>query len=167
MAETIADYLVGLFRDKIPEELTVFIISMFPVVELRGGMIAAKLLGVDFLKAFLICYVGNIVPIPFILLFIRRIFEFLKRFNPTRKIVEKLESSSLRKSEKIKKTSKWGLLTFVAIPLPGTGGWTGSLVAALLDMRIKISFPVIALGVLIANLIMSVVSYGLLGAIGL
>lgn len=167
MAETIADYLVGLFRDKIPEELIVFIISMFPVVELRGGMIAAKLLGVDFLKAFVICYVGNIVPIPFILLFIRRIFEFLKRFNPTRKIVEKLESSSLRKSEKIKKTSKWGLLTFVAIPLPGTGGWTGSLIAALLDMRIKISFPVIALGVLIANLIMSVVSYGLLGAIGL
>lgn len=167
MAETIADYLVGLFRDKIPEELIVFIISMFPVVELRGGMIAAKLLGVDFLKAFVICYVGNIVPIPFILLFIRRIFEFLKRFNPTRKIVEKLESSSLRKSEKIKKTSKWGLLTFVAIPLPGTGGWTGSLIAALLDMRIKISFPVIALGVLIANLIMSVVSYGFLGAIGL
>lgn len=167
MAETIADYLVGLFRDKIPEELIVFIISMFPVVELRGGMIAAKLLGVDFLKAFVICYVGNIVPIPFILLFIRRIFEVLKRFNPTRKIVEKLESSSLRKSEKIKKTSKWGLLTFVAIPLPGTGGWTGSLIAALLDMRIKISFPVIALGVLIANLIMSVVSYGFLGAIGL
>lgn len=167
MAETIADYLVGLFRDKIPEELIVFLISMLPVVELRGGMIAAKLLGVDFIKAFVICYIGNIVPIPFILLFIRRIFEFLKRFNPTRKIVEKLETSSLRKSEKIKKTSIWGLLTFVAIPLPGTGGWTGSLIAALLDMRIKVSFPVIALGVLVANLIMSVVSYGLLGAIGL
>ncbi len=167
MAETIADYLVGLFQGKIPEELIVFIISMLPIVELRGGMIAAKLLGVDFIKAFVICYLGNILPIPFILLFIRRIFEFLKRFNPTRKIVEKLETSSLRKSEKIKKTSKWGLLTFVAIPLPGTGGWTGSLIAALLDMRIKISFPVIALGVLIANLIMSAFSYGLLGAIGL
>ncbi len=167
MAETIADYLVELFQGKIPEELIIFIISMFPVVELRGGMIAAKLLDVDFIKAFVICYVGNIIPIPFILLFIRRIFEFLKRFNPTRKVVEKLESSSLRKSEKIKKTSKWGLLTFVAIPLPGTGGWTGSLIAALLDMRIKISFPVIALGVLIANLIMSAFSYGLLGAIGL
>lgn len=167
MAETIADYLVGVFQGKIPEELIVFIISMLPVVELRGGMIAAKLLDVEFVKAFIICYIGNIVPIPFILLFIRRIFAFLKRFNPTRKIVEKLETSSLRKSEKIKKTSKWGLLTFVAIPLPGTGGWTGSLIAALLDMRIKTSFPVIALGVLIANLIMSAVSYGLLGAIGL
>ncbi|MBR4859004.1 MAG: small multi-drug export protein [Clostridia bacterium] len=167
MAETIADYLVGVFQGKIPEELIVFIISMLPVVELRGGMIAAKLLDVEFIKAFIICYLGNILPIPFILLFIRRIFNFLKRFSATEKLVEKLEASSLRKSDKIKKSRIWGLLTFVAIPLPGTGGWTGSLIAALLDMRIKISFPVIALGVLIANLIMSVFSYGLLGAIGL
>ncbi len=167
MAETIADYLVSVFQGKIPEELIIFFISMFPVVELRGGMIAAKLLDVEFIKAFIICYLGNILPIPFILLFIRRIFAFLKRFTATRKLVEKLETSSLRKSDKIKKSSVWGLLTFVAIPLPGTGGWTGSLIAALLDMRIKISFPVIALGVLIANLIMSVFSYGLLGAIGL
>lgn len=167
MAETIADYLVGIFRDKIPEELIIFIISMLPVVELRGGMIAAKLLDVEFFRAFVICYLGNILPIPFILLFIRRIFEFLKKFRATGKLVTKLEESSLRKSDKVKKGSRWGLLTFVAIPLPGTGGWTGALIAALLDMRIKISFPVIALGVLIANLIMSVVSYGLLGAIGL
>ena len=167
MAETIADYLVGVFQGKIPEELIVFIISMLPVVELRGGMIAAKLLDVEFIKAFIICYLGNILPIPFILLFIRRIFNFLKRFSATKKLVERLEASSLRKSDKIKKSSVWGLLTFVAIPLPGTGGWTGSLIAALLDMRIKISFSVIALGVLIANLIMSVFSYGLLGAIGL
>lgn len=167
MAETIADYLVGIFRDKIPEELIIFIISILPVVELRGGMIAAKLLDVEFFRAFVICYLGNILPIPFILLFIRRIFEFLKKFRATGKLVTKLEESSLRKSDKVKKGSRWGLLTFVAIPLPGTGGWTGALIAALLDMRIKISFPVIALGVLIANLIMSVVSYGLLGAIGL
>ena len=74
MAETIADYLVSIFQGKIPGELIVFIISMFPVVELRGGMIAAKLLDVELLKAFVICYLGNILPIPFILLFIRRIF---------------------------------------------------------------------------------------------
>lgn len=167
MTETIADYLVGLFQGTIPEELIIFLISMLPVLELRGGMIAAKLLGVELLKAFVICYIGNILPIPFILLFIRRIFQFLKRFKATAKLVDKLESSSMRKSEKVKKNSKWGLLTFVAIPLPGTGGWTGALIAALLDMRIKVSFPVIALGVLIANLIMSVFSYGLLGAFGL
>ncbi len=167
MTETITDYLVGIFQGTIPEELIIFIISMFPVLELRGGMIAAKLLDVELLKAFVICYVGNILPIPFILLFIRRIFEFLKKFKTTGKLITKLEESSMRKSEKVKKGSRWGLLAFVAIPLPGTGGWTGSLIAALLDMRIKISFPVIALGVLIANLIMSVFSYGLLGLLGL
>lgn len=167
MVETIADYLVGLFENSIPKELIVFIISMLPVVELRGGMIAAKLLDVELIKAFVICYFGNILPIPFILLFIRRIFAFLKKFPKIGKIITKLEESSLRKSEKVKKSSKWGLLAFVAIPMPGTGGWTGSLIAALLDMRIKISFPVIALGVLIANFIMSIFSYGLLGAIGL
>lgn len=167
MTEVIADYLVGIFQGAIPEELIIFLISMMPIVELRGGMIAAKLLEVELLRAFVICYIGNILPIPFILLFIRKIFEFLKKFSPTRKIVEKLESSSMRKSEKVKKGSKWGLLSFVAIPLPGTGGWTGALIAALLDMRIKISFPIIALGVLIANLIMSAFSYGLLGMFGL
>lgn len=167
MTQAITDYIVGIFQGSIPEELIIFLVSMLPVLELRGGMIAAKLLGVELLKAFVICYIGNILPIPFILLFIRKIFEFLKKFKVTAKLVNKLEASSLRKSDKIKKGSKWGLLTFVAIPLPGTGGWTGALIAALLDMRIKVSFPVIALGVLIANLIMSVFSYGLLGALGI
>lgn len=167
MTQAITDYIVGIFQGNIPEELIVFLVSMLPILELRGGMIAAKLLGVELLKAFVICYIGNILPIPFILLFIRKVFEFLKKFKVTAKLVNKLETSSLRKSDKIKKSSKWGLLTFVAIPLPGTGGWTGALIAALLDMRIKISFPVIALGVLIANLIMSVFSYGLLGLLGI
>ncbi len=167
MVETIVDYLVELFRDNIPKELIVFVISMLPIVELRGGMIAAKLLDIELLKAFVICYIGNILPIPFILLFIRKIFAFLKRFKRIGKVITKLEESSLRKSDKIKKNSRWGLFTFVAIPLPGTGGWTGSLIAALLDMRIKISFPIIALGVLTANFIMSIFSYGLLGALGL
>lgn len=167
MTETIAEALVGIFQGTIPEELIIFLVSMMPILELRGGMIAAKLLDVELLRAFVICYIGNILPIPFILLFIRKIFEFLKKFSPTKKLVEKLESSSMRKSEKVKKNSTWGLLTFVAIPLPGTGGWTGALIAALLDMRIKKSFPIIALGVLIANLIMSVFSYGLLGIFGL
>ena len=167
MTQAITDYIVGIFQGNIPEELIVFLVSMLPILELRGGMIAAKLLGVELLKAFVICYIGNILPIPFILLFIRKVFEILKKFKVTAKLVNKLETSSLRKSDKIKKSSKWGLLTFVAIPLPGTGGWTGALIAALLDMRIKISFPVIALGVLIANLIMSVFSYGLLGLLGI
>lgn len=167
MTEAITDYIVALFQGSIPKELIIFIISMLPVIELRGGMIAAKLLGVQLWKAFIICYFGNILPIPFILLFIRRIFHFLKKFGPTEKLVNKIELRSMRKSEKVQRSRNLGLLAFVAVPLPGTGGWTGALIAALLDIRIRTSFPIIAIGVLIANLIMSVFSYGLLGLIGI
>ena len=167
MVEHIVNSMVTFFKDTVPSELIVFFISLFPILELRGGMIAAKLLDVEFVKAFFICYVGNILPLPFILLFIRKIFQFLKKFESVGKMIEKLEIRSMRKSENVKKYRLWGLLAFVAIPLPGTGGWTGSLIAALLDMRISHSFPVIAFGILIANIIMSIFSYGLLGAIGL
>ena len=163
MTEALVDRIVDVFQGNVPKELIIFLVSMLPVLELRGGMIAAKLLGVPLLKAFVICYIGNILPIPFILLFIRKIFQFLKRFSGTRKIVEKLEVRSMRQSEKVKRWRNWGLLLFVAVPLPGTGGWTGALIAALLDIRIKTSLPIIALGVLIANLIMAAFSYGLLG----
>ena len=163
MTEALVDRIVDFFQGNVPKELIIFLVSMLPVLELRGGMIAAKLLGVPLLKAFVICYIGNILPIPFILLFIRKIFQFLKRFSGTRKIVEKLEVRSMRQSEKVKRWRNWGLLLFVAVPLPGTGGWTGALIAALLDIRIKTSLPIIALGVLIANLIMTAFSYGLLG----
>ncbi len=167
MVENIVNSMVDLFKDTVPSELIVFVISLFPILELRGGMIAAKLLDVEFIRAFVICYIGNILPIPFILLFIRKIFQFLKKFDKIGNLIEKLEIRSMRKSENVKKYRLWGLLAFVAIPLPGTGGWTGSLIAALLDMRISHSFPVIAFGILIANIIMSIFSYGLLGAIGL
>ena len=163
MTEALVDRIVDVFQGNVPKELIILLVSMLPVLELRGGMIAAKLLGVPLLKAFVICYIGNILPIPFILLFIRKIFQFLKRFSGTRKIVEKLEVRSMRKSEKVKRWRNWGLLLFVTVPLPGTGGWTGALIAALLDIRIKTSLPIIALGVLIANLIMTAFSYGLLG----
>lgn len=163
MTEALVDRIVDVFQGNVPKELIIFLVSMLPVLELRGGMIAAKLLEVPLLKAFVICYIGNILPIPFILLFIRKIFQFLKRFSGTRKIVEKLEVRSMRQSEKVKRWRNWGLLLFVAVPLPGTGGWTGALIAALLDIRIKTSLPIIALGVLIANLIMTAFSYGLLG----
>ena len=159
MAESFAQSIVEFFQDKIPAELIIFLISMLPILELRGGLIAAALLNVDFIPAFIICFIGNIIPIPFILLFIRRIFQFLKTKKGFSKIIEKLEIRSMRKSEKVKRWRNWGLLTFVAIPLPGTGGWTGALIAALMDIRIKSSFPIIALGVLIAGIIMSVVTY--------
>lgn len=159
MAESFAQTIVDFFKDKIPPELIIFFISMLPVLELRGGLIAAKLLGVEFVPAFIICYIGNIIPVPFILLFIRKIFQFLRDKKGFSKIIEKLEIRSMRKSEKVKRWRDWGLLAFVAIPLPGTGGWTGALIAALMDIRIKKSFPIIAIGVLIAGIIMSVITY--------
>jgi len=165
MSEQLAEYFVELFSGKISEELIVFIISMLPVLELRGGLIAAKLLGLDLLKAFGICFIGNIVPIPFILLFIRYIFNFLRRFPLFARLIDGLERRTRAKGEKVKKYQEWGLLAFVAIPLPGTGAWTGALIADIFDLRIKRAFPIICLGVLIGGIIMAIVSYGLLGLI--
>ncbi len=161
MAETLAQMFVELFQDKIPPELTVFVISLLPILELRGGMIAARLLEMNFFKAFAICYVGNMLPIPFIILFIKKIFEFLRRFKFFEKIIVRLEAKTERNKEKVLRYKSWGLLIFVAIPLPGTGGWTGALMAALLDIDMKRSLPIIALGVFIAGLIMSMLTYGI------
>ena len=161
MVETIVNELTVFFQDKIPEELIAFVISLCPVLECRGGMIAARLMEIPFLKAFLICYLGNMLPIPFIILFIRKIFEFLRRFKFFGKIIDKLEKKTEKNKDKVLKYEAWGLLLFVAIPLPGTGGWTGALMAALLDIRLKKSLPIIALGVLIAGFIMSGLTYGL------
>lgn len=159
MAESLAQTLVELFQDKIPPELTAFLISLLPILELRGGMVAARLLGMNFFKAFAICYIGNMLPIPFIILFIKKIFEFLRRFKFFEKIITKLEAKTERNKDKVLRYKSWGLLLFVAIPLPGTGGWTGALMAALLDIDMKRSLPIIALGVFIAGLIMSFFAY--------
>ena len=164
--ESIAHSIVAALDGKIAPELIAFIVSLLPVLELRGGLIAAKLMDIEFWKAFVICYVGNMLPIPFILLFIRRIFNFLKRFQKFEKIIDKLEARSLRKADKVKKYRLWGLFLFVAIPLPGTGAWTGALVADIFDIRIKHSLPIIAVGVLTAGIIMTALSYGLFGALG-
>ena len=159
MAESIAQSVIDLLGDKLPGEVIVFLISLLPVLELRGGLIAAKLLGLPVLRAFAICFVGNMLPVPFILLFIRRIFAFLKRFSRVEHLIDKLEARSIRKADKVVKYRLWGLLLLVAIPLPGTGAWTGALVAALLDIRMKHALPVIAAGVLIAGAIVGAV-YG-------
>lgn len=160
MAESIAQSLVEFFGDKIPGELTIFIISLLPILELRGGMIAAVLLNIPLWKAFLICYIGNLLPIPFILLFIKKIFEWLRRFRIFARFIERMEAKSEKNRDKILRYKQWGLLLFVAIPLPGTGGWTGALMASLLEIDIKKSMPIIAVGVLIAGIIMTILTYG-------
>lgn len=161
MLETIVTSLVEFLQNTIPPQLVAFAISLCPVLELRGGMIAARLLEIPFLQAFIICYIGNMIPIPFILLFIRKIFTWMRKFKAFAKIVDKMEERSEKKKGTIQKYKEWGLLLFVAIPLPGTGGWTGALIAALMDLRFKKCLPIITLGVFIAGLIMSLITYGI------
>ena len=136
-----------------------FFISMLPILELRGGILFAAARGVPFATAFIVCFFGNILPIPFILYFIRRILSFFEKPKFTKTFVSKIENRSRTKSSIVRKYQLLGLFIIVAIPLPGTGAWTGALIAALMDLRIKKSFPVIALGVLSAGIIMLVISY--------
>lgn len=149
----------------VSKEAVVFIISMIPILELRGGLIVSKLLQVPITTAIPLCIIGNIIPIPFILLFIRQIFKWMKKIKLFRGLVEKLETKAMGKSDNIKKYEFWGLVLFVGIPLPGTGAWTGSLIAALLDIDFKKAVLAELLGIAIATVIMSLFSYGLLGAL--
>lgn len=152
----IAEFLI---EHHIPKELVVFIISIFPILECRLGMFTAiVILQMNPFVGFLISFLGNILPIPFILLLINQIFEWLKKIPVVQKPIIWLEERTLRKKDKIDKYGIWGLLIFVAIPLPGTGGWTGALLASLLHLDKKKSFGIIAIGVFIAGLIISVLS---------
>lgn len=163
MTDQLIQSIVTFFQDKIPNELTVFIISVLPVLELRGGLIAAKLLDMNIIRAFIVCYFGNMLPIPFILLFLRKIFDWMRKSKRLGKIVGKLEHKAEKHRKTIDKYGAWGLLVLVAIPLPGTGGWTGALVAEIMDIKFKKALPIIALGVLIAGFIVGALFYGLLG----
>lgn len=155
------DYLLELFGTTIPGELTSFILSMIPVVELRGGILAAKALGVDMWVAFLVCAAGTILPIPFILLFIRQILDWLRNTKLV-KLVNKIEGKAERKIKQVEKYKTLGLIIFVGIPLPGTGAWTGALVAAVMKMRFKNAIGSIFIGTLLADVIMCLLTYGVL-----
>ena len=143
MADSLINWFTTNLSGSVPREIIVLIISMVPILELRGGLIAASLLGVNIFTAIIVCIVGNLIPIPFILLFITPIFRWLKRTKLFKPLVEKIEKKSMSKSDQIKKYEFLGLVLFVGIPLPGTGAWTGSLIASLLDIKFKKSFPAI------------------------
>ncbi len=160
MTEQLATWFMGLFSKDVGGEIIAFLASLLPIIECRGGMIIAKIFQINFFKAFLICYIGNMIPMPFIILFIRKIFEFMKKHNILTGFIEKLEGKTAKNQEKVLRYKEWGLLAFIAIPLPGTGGWTGSLFAALLNIDFKKALPIVALGVFIADVIMSVLTYG-------
>lgn len=169
MAESLVETFLGIFEGlksfTYGKELIVFIISLMPILELRGGLIAAALLGLDVIPAFIICLIGNLLPLPFILWFITPIFNKLKKTKHLSKFVTKIENKALEKKDKIEKAEFWGLLFFVGIPLPGTGGWTGCLIASLINMDKKKAMLAATFGVVLAGLIVGSVSFGLLNGI--
>lgn len=171
MTEKLVNFFINLFggnnNSDFGKIVIIALLSMLPVIELRGGLIAAALLNLDGLLSFIVCYIFNLLPIPFILLLINWIFKLFKKNKTLSKIVTKMEEKVDKKKGQIEKYGYWGLFLFVAIPLPGTGAWTGALIAAVLNMNRKKSFATIALGVLGAGIIMMILSYGLLkGIIG-
>lgn len=145
----------------IEQFLSVFGLAMIPVFELRGAIPVGVAAGLPFWMVFLTAFLGNLLPVPFLILFTRRVFEWLRTKSALlERFVSRLERKAASKEDLLKKYELLGLCILVAIPLPGTGAWTGSLVAAVFDIRLKHAFPAIALGVLIAGIIVSVVTYG-------
>ncbi len=145
-------------------EAAVFIISMIPVLELRGGLLLAKLLEVPLRSAIPLCIIGNLLPIPFILLLIKKILAWMKGVRGLDRLAIWLENKANKRSGQIEKAEFVGLLLFVGIPLPGTGAWTGSLIAALLEMDIVKAIKAELIGITMATIICSILWYGLLGA---
>ncbi len=141
--------------------LLTVVVAMVPIIELRGAIPIGMANGLPFWPAFIAGVVGNLIPVPFLILFVRKVFAFLKKKSKRLSdFVEKLEKRAESKSELIHRYELIGLTILVAIPLPGTGAWTGALVAAMMDLRMKSAFPAIALGVVIAGVIVSIISYG-------
>ncbi len=165
MSEQLVTIFTNILGGTFSKEIICFIISMLPVLELRGGLLAASpaFLDVPMSLALPLCIIGNLIPIPFVLLLIERIIKAMENFGPTKNAALWLKNKADKNKAQIEKYGFWGLVIFIGIPLPGTGAWTGSLVAALLHMSFKKAFLACILGVLMASVIMSIVSYGILG----
>lgn len=137
------------------------LVSMVPVVELRGGIPFGVALGLSHWQALAAAIIGNIVPLPIIIVYIRRIFQWMRRrFSVFGRMIDKLERKAHLNGKKVTKYKYLGLMIFVAIPLPGTGGWTGALVAAFLDMPLRRAMPALILGVCIAGFLVTGITYG-------
>ena len=154
------DWLTG---TDIGKMCATFFISMLPVGELRAGLPYGIAQGLEYSLALMAALLGNMIPVPFIIVYIKRIFEWMRKHMPRMNaLVTKLENRAHLKGETVEKYGHWGLLLFVAIPLPGTGAWTGALIAALLNIRTSKAVPVILIGVCIAAAIMTLITYGVI-----
>lgn len=168
MTESLVQGIINALSGSISKEAIVFLISMIPILELRGALlVAGPILGVSVSTAIPLCIIGNIIPVPFILLLITPIFRWMKGTKILKPMVDRLETKAMSKSDKIEKYEFWGLVLFVGIPLPGTGAWTGSLIAALLGIKFKKAFPAVIIGICMATVIMWFISYVLLGGVHL
>ena len=157
------DFLEGFFATQLGQALYLIGISMLPIIELRGGIPVGALNGIPWVETYLLCVIGNMLPVPFIILFVRRVFDWMKKKSARLgRLAERFETKFRTKAANVVKYEMLGLLLFVAIPLPGTGAWTGAGIAAFLNMRLKHALPVIFGGELIAGFIMSGISYGFL-----
>ena len=135
--------------------------SMVPIIELRGAVPYGVTMGMPLLPVLIVSILGNMVPVPFIILFIRKIFEWMKKREGFMKnVAVKMEERALAKEGIIQKYAAFGLYVLVAIPLPGTGAWTGALVAAIFRLKLRYAFPIILAGVATAGVIMTVISFG-------
>ena len=144
------------------KEILVFIISLMPILELRGGLIAAALLGLDPLPSYIISMIGNILPVPFILLLINKILKWMRNSKHFKKFANWLDEKVEKHKGQIEKYGYSGVVLFVGIPLPGTGAWTGSLIASVLEMDKKKTFIAVLAGIVMASIIMMILSFGLI-----
>ena len=157
MTQSLVQGIIDALSGSVGKEAIVFIISMIPILELRGALlVAGPLLGVPVAKAIPLCILGNIIPVPFILLLITPIFNWMKGTKHLKPLVDKLEAKAMKKKDQIEKFEFWGLVLFVGIPLPGT---------ALLGVKFKKAFPAIIIGICMATVIMWFISYVLLGGV--
>ena len=155
------DVMQWLTGNPLGEFCFTMLVSMVPVVELRGGIPFGVARGLPVWAAYLAAIIGNILPVPFILVYIRRIFQWLRRHMPAlNRLVDKLERKAHLKGRTVTKYKYLGLLLFVAVPLPGTGAWTGALAAAFLDMPLRKALPSIFAGILIAGIAISILTFG-------
>ena len=169
MVEKIVGGFLSLFAglQGIPfgKEIIVFIISLMPILELRGGLLAASLLGLGPVKSYIITVIANIIPVPFILWGINSLLNWMRKTKKLSKIAKWLDKKVEKHKGQIEKFGFWGLVLFVGIPLPGTGAWTGCLIAAVLEMDRKKAFLAAMIGIFMASIIMMLISFGLLKSI--
>ena len=164
IAQSIVAFIISIFGANAGKVIGIFLISLLPVIELRGSIPVGYYQGLPWYTNMITSIIGNLLPVPFILLFVVKEFEFMKKRNIMVGFIEKIEKRAMSRSDSIANKEFIGLMLFVAIPLPGTGAWTGALIAALLQFNRKKSFMYICIGVLIAASLVTLGVYGVIGS---